>query len=205
MIASATTSSATATKTSKEEKKESLENAAVSSVMDTLEKSGQEVSFKEEEEETNIEKIESCVEDLFSKLHAQFNDSQSILKTLANNLKILHKEVQKEKKELIKNAKKAKKIKKKKTSVSGFAKPSIISEKLADFLQVPKGELIARTDATKMVLDYVKKNNLQNPDYKKQILPDEKLRNLLEPHFTKEDKLEYFNIQKYLKYHFLKE
>jgi len=98
MIASATTSSATATKTSKEEKKESLENAAVSSVMDTLEKSGQEVSFKEEEEETNIEKIESCVEDLFSKLHAQFNDSQSILKTLANNLKILHKEVQKEKK-----------------------------------------------------------------------------------------------------------
>lgn len=204
MIASATTSSATATKTSKEEKKESLENAAVSSVMDTLEKSGQEVSFKEEEE-TNIEKIESCVEDLFSKLHAQFNDSQSILKTLANNLKILHKEVQKEKKELIKNAKKAKKIKKKKTSVSGFAKPSIISEKLADFLQVPKEELIARTDATKMVLDYVKKNNLQNPDYKKEILPDEKLRNLLEPHFTKEDKLEYFNIQKYLKYHFLKE
>ena len=204
MIASATTSSATATKTSIEEKKESLENSAVSSVMDTLEKSGQEVSFKEEEE-TNIEKIESCVEDLFSKLHAQFNDSQSILKTLANNLKILHKEVQKEKKELIKNAKKAKKIKKKKTSVSGFAKPSIISEKLADFLQVPKGELIARTDATKMVLDYVKKNNLQNPDHKKEILPDEKLRNLLEPHFTKEDKLEYFNIQKYLKYHFLKE
>ena len=54
MIASATTSSATATKTSKEEKKESLENAAVTSVMNTLEKSGQEVSFKEEEE-TNIE------------------------------------------------------------------------------------------------------------------------------------------------------
>jgi chromatin remodeling complex protein RSC6 len=203
MIASVTTSSTPATQTPKE-KKESLETAAATSVKDTLEKSGQEVSFKEEEE-VNIEKIESCVEDLFSKLHAQFNDSQSILKTLANNLKILHKEVQKEKKELIKNAKKTKKIKKKKTSVSGFAKPSRISEKLADFLQVPKEELIARTDATKMVLDYVKKNNLQNPDYKKQILPDEKLRNLLEPHFTNEDKLEYFNIQKFLKYHFLKE
>ena len=55
-----------------------------------------------------LKKLNHVVEDLFSKLHAQFNDSQSILKTLANNLKILHKEVQKEKKELIKNAKKAK-------------------------------------------------------------------------------------------------
>jgi len=197
MIASATTSSVPATETSKEEKNTPTETTAANSIMDTLEKSDQEVSFKEEEE-TNIEKIESCVEDLFRKLHAQFNDSQSILKTLASNLKILHKEVQKEKKELIKN-------RKKKTSVSGFAKPSRISEKLAEFLEVPKEELIARTDATRMVLDYIKKKELQNPDYKKQILPDEKLRNLLEPHFTHEDKLEYFNIQKYLKYHFLKE
>ena len=204
MIASATTSSAPVTETSKEEKNTSTETTVANSIMDTLEKSDQEVSFKEEEE-TNIEKIESCVEDLFRKLHAQFNDSQSILKTLASNLKILHKEVQKEKKELIKNAKKTKKNRKKKTSVSGFAKPSRISEKLAEFLEVPKEELIARTDATRMVLDYIKKKELQNPDYKKQILPDEKLRNLLEPHFTHEDKLEYFNIQKYLKYHFLKE
>lgn len=202
MIASATTS-ASATKTSKEEKNTPVETTSITSVMNTLEKSEQEVSFKEEE--TNIEKIESCVEDLFCKLHAQFSDSQSILKTLASNLKILHKEVQKEKKELIKNAKKTKKIRKKKTSVSGFAKPSRISEKLAEFLEVPKEELIARTDATRMILDYIKKKDLQNPKYKKQILPDEKLRNLLEPHFTDEDKLEYFNIQKYLKYHFLKE
>ncbi len=205
MIASATTSSAPVTETSKEEKNTSTETTVANSIMDTLEKSDQEVSFKEEEEEINIEKIESCVEDLFRKLHAQFSDSQSILKTLAGNLKILHKEVQKEKKELIKNAKKIKKNRKKKTSVSGFAKPSRISEKLADFLEVPKEELIARTDATRMILDYIKKKDLQNPKYKKQILPDEKLRNLLEPHFTDEDKLEYFNIQKYLKYHFLKE
>lgn len=194
-------SSVSTTETPKEEKKESLDNVATS-MMNTLEKSEQEVSLKEE---TNIEKIESCVEDLFNKLHVQFNDSQSILKTLANNLKILHKEVQKEKKELIKNAKKSKKIKRKKKSVSGFAKPSPISEKLADFLQVPKEELIARTDVTKMILEYIKNNNLQNPDNKKEILPDDNLRKLLEPHFTNEDKLEYFNIQKYLKYHFLKE
>ena len=214
MIASTTTSSTSITKTPKEETKESLETAAVTSVTNILENSSQEVSLKEEE--TNIEKIESCVEDLFKKLHAQFNDSQSILKTLANNLKILHKEVQKEKRDLIKNAKKTKGIKakktkenkenkEKKTGKSGFAKPSRISEKLADFLKVPKDKLIARCDVTKMITEYVKKNNLQNPDYKKEILPDEKLRNLLEPYFTKEDKLDYCSIQKYLKYHYLKE
>ena len=61
----------------------------------------------------NVEKVESCVDDLFNKLTAQFNDSQSILKTLANNLKILHKEVLKERKEIAKNAKKIKKQNKK--------------------------------------------------------------------------------------------
>ena len=59
-----------------------------------------EVGFELDVEEKG--KVESCVDDLFSKLTAQFNDSQSILKTLANNLKILHKEVLRERKEIAK-------------------------------------------------------------------------------------------------------
>ena len=79
--------------------------------------------------------------------------------------------------------------------MSGFAKPSQISTKLAEFLGTEKDAMVARTDATKLVIAYVKEHNLQNPENKKQIIPDEKLRNLLEPHFTSEDKLEYFNLQ----------
>ncbi len=168
--------------------------------------------FIEEQKEVEVEldieekeKVESCVDDLFSKLTAQFNDSQSILKTLANNLKILHKEVLKERKEIAKNAKKTKKKKQKKLTLNGFAKPCLISPELAVFLGDEKNNMVARTVVTKLVLEYVKEHNLQNPENKKQILPDEKLRKLLEPHFTSEDKLEYFNIQKYLKYHFIKE
>ena len=153
--------------------------------------------------ENNNEKLESCVEDLFAKLHSQFNDSQSILKTLANNLKILHKEVHKEKRELLKNFKNNKNNKNK-NGKNGFAKPTRISEKLANFIGISKDELIPRKDATKKILDYIKQNNLQNPDNKRQIIPDQKLKLLLEPHFTENDKLEYFNIQKYLKYHFIK-
>ena len=43
--------------------------------------------------ENNLEKKESNVDILFDKLQIQFNDSQQILKTLHNNLKILYKEV----------------------------------------------------------------------------------------------------------------
>ena len=151
-----------------------------------------EVGFDLDVEEKG--KVESCVDDLFNKLTAQFNDSQSILKTLANNLKILHKEVLRERKEIAKNAKKTKKTKQKKLTLSGFAKPSLISPELAAFLGTEKDKMVARTDATKLVIAYVKEHNLQNPENKKQILPDEKLRKLLEPHFTSDDKLEYLSL-----------
>jgi len=59
----------------------------------------------------NIAKNNYLVDELFEKLQNQFNDSQLILKTLQNNLKILHKEVLKERKDL--NKQKVKKIKKK--------------------------------------------------------------------------------------------
>ena len=62
----------------------------------------------------NIEKKESNVDILFDKLQLQFNDSQQILKTLHNNLKILYKEVLKERKELQKKSNKNSKKKKKK-------------------------------------------------------------------------------------------
>ena len=61
-----------------------------------------------------MDKKESNVDILFDKLQLQFNDSQQILKTLHNNLKILYKEVLKERKELLKKSTKNNKKKKKK-------------------------------------------------------------------------------------------
>ena len=51
------------------------------------------------EVEEKEEKI-SVVDSLFHKLQTQFNDSQSIMKTLQSNVKIFYKEVLKERKEL---------------------------------------------------------------------------------------------------------
>lgn len=152
-------------------------------------------------ESEDLEKI-NIVDDMFTKLNQQFTNSQFILKTLSINLKILQKEVIRERKEYLKILSKNKK--KKKKNVSGFAKPTLISEDLADILNVERGSRLARTDVTKLLSEYIKKNNLQNPDNKKEIILDENL-NKLFGKYIKNNKIEWFGMQKHLKYHFIKE
>ena len=99
-----------------------------------------------------------------------------------------------------------KSTKKKRTGqnkVSGFEKPTAISDELAKFVGEPTGALLARTAISKKIHEYVKSNNLQNPNNRRIITPDAKLKKLLKTTGTEE--LSYFNLQKYLKVHFKKE
>lgn len=99
-----------------------------------------------------------------------------------------------------------KSTKKRKTSqnkMSGFEKPTPISDELAKFVGEPVGSLLARTAVSKKIHEYVKNNNLQNPANRRIIHPDAKLKKLLNT--TGKDELSYFNLQKYLKVHFKKE
>jgi chromatin remodeling complex protein RSC6 len=121
------------------------------------------------------------------------------MKTLASNLKILQKEVLRERKESKKKESKIKKKSDKKKNPSGFAKPAPISADLASFLGLSPTDTIARTDVTSKVIAYVKEHNLQNPENKKQIIPDAKLKALLQPG---ESEVNFFNLQTHLKKHF---
>jgi upstream activation factor subunit UAF30 len=140
---------------------------------------------------------ESSTELLFKKLLNQFQDVQNIMKTLQSNLKVLEKEVAREKKESKKKEYKKKSVKK---QLSGFAKASPVSNDLADFLGLSHDSQIARTEVTSKVIAYVKEKNLQNPEDKKQIVPDAKLSALLQ---SGADRVTFFNLQTYLKKHFL--
>jgi chromatin remodeling complex protein RSC6 len=115
---------------------------------------------------TNLSNEESNTEIFFNKLNNQFQDVISIMKTLQSNLKVLQKEVIKEKKELKKIENKYNKNNSKRKP-HGFALPSLISDELADFLNVPKGSELARTEVTSKIISYVKEHNLQNPEKKK--------------------------------------
>lgn len=131
-------------------------------------------------------------------------------KLLTLRLKQIHKEHIKE----CKNLKKKKKVSKKKRTPSGFAKPKHITNTLCDFLGINHGEMIARTDVTKRITQYIKKNNLQVPENKRQFIPDEKLQSILAPldskHKDKNGKTDsekgytYFNLQKYISEQFSK-
>ena len=114
-------------------------------------------------------------------------------------------EVKKLRKQVSKKIEKYEKIlkkKKKKRNPSGFAKPSKISKELCIFLGKNPGTEMARTEVTKIITTYIKEKQLQNPKNKRIILPDKKLGNLLK--VKKQDKLTYFNLQKYMKIHFPK-
>ena len=83
---------------------------------------------------------------------------------------------------------------------SGFQKPVKISNELAKFAGWSENELRSRVDVTKYICDYIATNKLQNPEDKRQILPDSKLQKLLGFNPEKADKpLYYYGIQTYLK------
>lgn len=183
---------------------ESSEGASpeVSPEVVSLEVSSEAESSEVESTEVVLtEQEESLTEVLFSKLVNQFQDVQLLMKTLHTNLKVLQKEVLKERKELKKKEQKHKKKSGKKKVPSGFAKPSLISNELSSFLNLPDDSQLARTDVTSKVIAYIKEKDLQNPENKKQILLDEPLTKLLQP--ADEDVITFFNLQTHLKKHFL--
>jgi chromatin remodeling complex protein RSC6 len=139
------------------------------------------------------------VESLFNKLVNQFQDLQVVMKTLHTNIKVLQKEVMKERKEHAKKAEKASKKTKGTRKPSGIAVPEAISTEVADFLGVPHDTKLSRIQVTSKIFDYVKSNNLQNPASRKEIIPDAKLGALL---LNGDKTVFFFNIQTFLKRHF---
>jgi len=86
--------------------------------------------------------------------------------------------------------------------ISVFIKPCGISDELAKFLNVPLGSQMLRTDVSKLINNYIRVNNLQDVANGRVINADAKLRKLL--NITPADELTYFNLQKYMKHHFIR-
>ena len=85
---------------------------------------------------------------------------------------------------------------------SGFVKPTLISDELANFLGRDKGSEMARTEVTREINKYIRLHNLQDKDNGRKINPDVKLTKLLK--LQQSDELTYFNLQKFMSPHFAK-
>lgn len=136
-------------------------------------------------------------------------DFASKLQTATVQLTSLRAEFKQLEKQLLKEIKTLQKSKGRKNKVpsanrkpSGFVKPSKITAELAHFLGLPLDVEIARTEVSKEINKYIKAHNLKDPANGRNINPDAKLTTLL--NLGNEDKLNYFNLQKYIKHHFVK-
>ena len=142
---------------------------------------------------------EESTESPFTALEDKMSQLVSVLKEAQAQLKVVKKEFDRLKKT-------ADKVERKRANArstpNGFAKPTKISDELCVFLGVPKGTEKSRTEVTREINKYVKAKNLSDPANKRIIRPDATLKKLLNS--TDKDEVTYFNLQKFLKHHFVK-
>lgn len=144
---------------------------------------------------TPSENVNTALTEFSTKLQAIY----SLISSLKVEYKVLEKNVSRE----VKIAQKGRR--RRTTGIrqpSGFRKPAHITDELAVFLGKEKGSEMARTDVSKEIHGYIKSHNLQDSVNGRNIIPNVELAALLG--VTTEDKLTYFNLQKFLKHHFIK-
>lgn len=132
---------------------------------------------------------------------AKLQQMASLFATVRSDFKTMEKVVSRE----LKNAQKASSKKKKSSGnrkPSGFVKPTLISHELAQFLGKTAGTEMARTEVSREINAYIRAQGLQDKANGRKINPDSSLAKLL--NLQSADELTYFNLQKYMKHHFIK-
>lgn len=131
---------------------------------------------------------------------AKIQQLTTLISTLKSDYKTLEKSVARE----LKNAQKSSSRKRKtgNRAPSGFVKPTRISDELAQFLGKTVGTEMARTAVSKEINQYIHANKLQDEKNGRIIHADPKLTALLK--LNSGDELTYFNLQRYMKHHFVK-
>ena len=151
---------------------------------------------------SEVADVELSVATKMTEFGAKLQQIFGFLSTVKVDFKTLEKVVNRE----LKSAKKAS-SKKRRTNgnrqPSGFVKPTRISDELAEFLGKTVGTEMARTVVSKEINSYIRANKLQDPANGRKINPDLKLSKLLK--INKGEELTYFNLQKYMKHHFIKQ
>lgn len=138
-----------------------------------------------------------ATENVLSNIIDKVNSLSAAIKEIQTNLKVLSKDYDKQQKIIEKAQKKRQNAK---NSPSGFAKPNKISDELCDFIGVPHGTEKSRTDITRLINAYVKEHNLNKPENKRFILPDDKLKKIL--NVGESEEINYFILQKLISHHF---
>lgn len=150
--------------------------------------------------ETASAPAELSLEDQFKDILTRLQQFRTLSQTLMADVKKLQKNVNRQVRESTRKNKKRKNADGSKRPPSGFAKPTLISDSLCQFLGVESGTMMARTEVTKHLTKYIKTHELQDEKNKRIINCDSALAGLL--NVKPSDEVTYFNLQRYMKPHF---
>ena len=87
---------------------------------------------------------------------------------------------------------------------SGFMKPVSVSDELRSFIDIDNSDPITRVLITQKLCQYIKENNLQKPEDKREIIPDEKMKRLFDIQPNESEKLTYYSMQRRVQRHIFK-
>ena len=158
-----------------------------------------------EEETVNYASMNAT---LVVSLQRVINETKDAIKTV-RTMKTMHE------KEVKENKNNKKKEKRTRTSQAGFAVATKITPQLAAYIGVDSVDSLSRTDAVKKIHERIVEKNLQDPEDRRIIRyeNDKELKALLglpeafkvNNKGEKDTKLSYFNLQRYISHHFIKE
>jgi len=150
------------------------------------------------------EEVVVVTKDKFAEVLEVLQGFQNSLKEIIATVKVLQREHVKLQKQKVKKNTRRQSVSvdgAPKRQPSGFAKPAKLSIRLCDFLGVPHDSLMARTEVTKLLNEYIKANNLQDENDRRNINPDAKMLTILDNVVAP---LSFFSLQSAIKSHFEK-
>lgn len=169
-----------------------------------------------EVEEVDIAQHESAL-DALNMYIKDLNEFKSTFHEFIKRGKDIKKRVEKEMKDLKKNTKR-KRTRKPDAKPGGFVKPMKMSDQMCEYLEIPKGTKLPRTQVAKKLNEKIRKQKLQNENDRRIIEPNDELEALFsDDYFEKygenaplndngeKEKLTFFAMQKYIKHHYPKE
>lgn len=154
-------------------------------VKDTKDVQKVNVKVENNEEKTKLQQLGDSINEFEKQIKAMKTLFKAVMKEDDKKEKILKKERDRKQKA--------------RESPSGFAKPTDISTEMCDFLKIPHGTQMSRTEVTKNINNYVSKNNLKDPVNGRIIRPDPVLKKLLR--VKDGDEITFFHMQKLLNPH----
>lgn len=166
--------------------------------------STEESSVRKQRRQVTREDVEQSFDSLLALLDAEVENLRSDEKVKGRGVRFLRsvaKQVRQLKTDSLRvSSKRVRRQTGPRSTNSGFMKPVKISRDMQKFTGLKDDQLVSRVDVTKAICQYVKTNNLQNQEDRRQFTPDEKLSKLL----GTQEPLTYYNLQKHIQHHFIK-